>query len=400
MTERPPLRTVRRMPLRAPDALVTAAVAGAMVLTISVASEDGATEPDVLAYLLGLTVAALLPARRRWPMGVLIGSVGVLLSYFALGYPAFAPAVALAAATYYAALAGHIRSAAVLLAGVLTFGVGWQTLGEDASLASVVGTGTLADASLMAAVLLLGEAVRSRRAWAAEVRRRLARADADRERDAARRVEEERLRIARELHDVVAHTIAALNVQAGVAADQIDDEPEQAKAALRTVRRASREAIAELKATVGLLRNGGGGDAPRAPAPGLAGLDGLVRTAAAAGVEVGVSVAGAERPLPAAIDLTAYRIVQESLTNVVRHARACSVTVHLGYDTDALVVRVHDDGRGEATTGDHRGAFNGSPGYGLVGMRERAAALGGTLEAGPAPQGGFCVSARLPTGAP
>jgi signal transduction histidine kinase len=376
------------MPPNAADALITAAVAGAMVLTISVASEKGAREPGAFAYLLGLTVAALLPARRRWPLGVLVGSVGVLLVYFALGYPAFAPAVALAAATYYAALAGHIRAAAVLLAGLLLFGVGWQTLAEDSSLASVVGTGTLADASLLAAVLLLGEAVRSRRAWAEEVRRRLERAEADRERDAARRVEEERLRIARELHDVVAHTIAALNVHAGVAADQIDDDPEQAKAALRTVRRASREAIAELKATVGLLRDGDD-DAPRAPAPGLAGLDALVRTAAAAGVKVSVSVAGGERPLPGAIDLTAFRIVQESLTNVVRHAHAGSATVLIRYDPDALEVRVADDGRGAAV--------NGSRGYGLVGMRERAAALGGTLEAGPAPDGGFRVSARLPT---
>jgi signal transduction histidine kinase len=375
------------MPPKAADALITAALAGAMVLTISVASEDGAREPDALAYLLGLTVAALLPARRRWPLGVLLGSVGVLLTYFALGYPAFAPAVALAVAAYYAAVAGHIRSAAVLLAGLLLFGVGWQTLGEDSSLASVVGTGTLADASLMAAVLLLGEAVRSRRAWAEEVRARLERAEADRERDAGRRVEEERLRIARELHDVVAHTIAALNVQAAVAADQIDDEPEQAKAALRTVRRASREAIAELKATVGLLR--GGDDAPRTPAPGLAGLDGLVRTAAAAGVKVDVSVAGSERALPGAIDLTAYRIVQESLTNAVRHAQAGTATVQLRYEADGIEVRVHDDGRGTAVNGSH--------GYGLVGMRERAAALGGTLEAGPAAEGGFRVSARMPT---
>jgi signal transduction histidine kinase len=370
------------------DVAVAALVAVAMTVTIAVASEEDATRtPDVLAYLLGLTVAALLLARRRWPMGVLIGSVGVLFVYYGLDYPAFSPAVPLAAAAYFAAAAGHIRAAATLLAGVIVFGLGWQTLGEDSSLATVVRTGPIADAALLAAVLLLGEAVRSRRAWAEEVRGRLQRAEEDREREAARRVAEERLRIARELHDVIAHTVAGLNVQAGVAIDVIDEAPEQAKRSLRTIREQSRAAMAELKATVGLLR-GGAADAPRTPAPGLAGLDALAETA---GVRVDVSVAGAVRPLPAAIDLTAYRILQESITNVVRHAHASTATVLVRYDPDAIVVQVDDDGRG-STAG-----VNGAGGYGLVGMRERVTAVGGTLEAGPRPGGGFRVRALLPT---
>jgi signal transduction histidine kinase len=273
---------------------------------------------------------------------------------------------------------------------VVISGASWQTLGEDASLLSVLGTQTLADAGLLATVLLLGEAVRNRRAWAQEVRRRLERAEEDREREAARRVAEERLRIARELHDVMAHTVATLNVQAGVAADVIDDAPEQAKASLRTIREQSREAMAELRATVGLLR-GGAIDAPRAPAPGLAGLDALVQMATGAGVEVDVSVAGAVRPLPAAIDLTAYRILQESLTNVVQHAHATAASVLVRYDADAIVLQVEDDGHGPAHAG------NGASGFGLVGMRERAAALGGILDAGPRPGGGFRVHAQLPT---
>jgi signal transduction histidine kinase len=374
------------------DAGVAAVVAVAITLTIGVATEEDATRsPDALAYLLGLTVAALLLARRQWPMGVLIGSIGVLFVYYSLQYPAFSPAVPLAAAAYFAAAAGHIRPAATILGGVVVFGVGWQTLGEDKSLASVVGTGTLADIALLAAVLLLGEAVRNRRAWAEEVRLRLRRAEEDRERDAARRVEEERLRIARELHDVLAHTVAGLNVQAGVAGDVIDDDPEQAKSALRMIREQSRAAMAELKATVGLLR-AGATDAPRSPAPGLAELEALVQTAAGAGVEIEVSVAGGARPLPAAIDLTAYRILQESLTNVVRHAHASTARVLVRYDPDALVVQVDDDGRGAAQTA------NGAGRYGLIGMRERAAAVGGTLETGQRPGGGFRVHAELPTG--
>jgi signal transduction histidine kinase len=347
------------------DLAVVAAVAVAMTLTISVAEEADATRsPDVLAYLLGLTVAALLLARRQWPMGVLVGSVGVLFIYYGINYPAFSPAVPLAAAAYFAALAGHIRAAATIAAGVVLFGVGWQTAGEDKALASVLGTDTLADAALLAAVLLLGEAVRNRRAWADQV--------------AERRVQEERLRIARELHDLMAHTVAALNVQAGVAADVVDDSPEQAKEALRTIRERSRDAIAELKATVGILRD--------APAPGLAGLDSLVQMVSGAGVAVDVSVAGAVRPLPGTVDLTAYRIVQESLTNVVRHAHATEATVAVRYEPDGLVVEVSDNGRG---------GVNGA-GHGLTGMRERAASIGGTLEAGPAPGGGFRVHAALP----
>jgi len=387
MTPRPRWRTVRGVPNRLSptlvDAAVVVAVAAAMTLTISVATEESTREPDLVAYLLGLTVAALLAARRRWPMGVLVGSVGVLLVYYALDYPAFAPAVPLAAAAYFAAVAGHIRAAAVLLAGILLVGVAWQTLGEHTSLASVLGVNTLADTALLAAVLLLGEAVRNRRAWAEEVRART-------ERDAARRVEEERLRIAHELHDVMAHTIAALNVQAAVAADVIDDAPDQARASLDAIREGSREAMAELRAAVGLLR-GGGEDSSRAPAPRLDELEGLAQMVRGAGVKLNVEVAGAVRGLPGAVDLTAYRIVQESLTNVVRHARASTANVVVRYEADAVTLRVEDDGRGGAAA---------AAGHGIAGMRERAAALGGTLQAGPAPRGGFRVLARLPTQVP
>jgi signal transduction histidine kinase len=379
---------LRSLPERVVDAGAAAAVAVAMTLTISVATEEDASRsPDVLAYLLGLSMAGFLFLRRRWPMGVLIASTGVLMIYYSVDYPAFSPAVPLAAAAYFAASAGQLLPAATLLSGIVLVSASWQTVGEDTSLGTVVGQGLLTDAALMAAVLLLGEAVRNRRAWAEEVRARLRRADEEREREAARRVAEERLRIARELHDVMAHTIAALNVQAGVAADVIDDAPEEARASMRTIREQSREAMTELKAAVGVLR-GSDPDAPRAPAPGLAGVDGLVRTASGAGLKVDLAVSGAARPLPGAVDLTAYRIVQESLTNVVRHAGASAATVAIRYEPDAVVVEVDDDGRGP------NGAAPG--GFGLMGMRERAAAVGGTFHAGPGPGGGFRVSARLP----
>jgi signal transduction histidine kinase len=375
------------------DACLALTVAAAMVLTIGIAEEPGAgRSPDVLAYLLGISVAALLLLRRRWPLGVLIASIGVLSVYFGLDYPAFSAAVPLAAAAYSAAVAGKGLAAAAALGAFVVIAGSVARLDEGDSLAEVLREGLITDAALLAAVLLLGEAVRNRRAWAEEVRARLRRAQQDRDREADRRVQEERLRIAREMHDVLAHTIAAINVQAGVAGDVIDDAPDKARASLQDIRRQSRDAIAELKATVGVLREGGAA-APRAPAPGLAELDGLVETAAGAGLHVEVSVAGAARPLPGTVDLAAYRIVQESLTNVVRHAKASAATVSVRYDPDAVMVEVTDNGSGEAN-----GAGGEHDGHGLIGMRERATAVGGTLRVGTAPGGGYLVRATLPTG--
>jgi signal transduction histidine kinase len=384
---------IRELPPRALDAGLVLAVAAAMVLTISLAEEPGAgRSPDVLAYLLGLSVAAVLLLRRRWPLGVLIASIGVLSVYFGLDYDAFSAAVPLAAAAYSAAVAGKSLPAAAALGAFVVIGGSVARLDEGDSLAEVLREGLITDAALLAAVLLLGEAVRNRRAWAEEVRARLRRAEQDREREAERRVQQERLRIAREMHDVLAHTIAAINVQAGVADDVIEDAPDKARASLQDIRRQSRDAIAELKATVGVLREGGSA-APRAPAPGLAELDGLVEMAARAGVRVEVAVAGAARPLPGTVDLAAYRIVQESLTNVVRHAHASAATVSVRYDPEAVVLEVQDDGSGQ-----NNGAGGEHDGHGLIGMRERATAVGGTLRVGKAPGGGYLVQATLPTG--
>lgn len=359
------------------DLALSAALALVMTLTIAAASEADSREPDALAYAIGLTVALVLPLRRRWPIGTIAATIAVLMSYYSLGYPAFLPALPLAPAAYFAARAGRALPASALLGGFVVFSTLYQTVGEGNSLSSVLGASTLQDAAMLGVVLLLGETVRSRRAWSEEVRERL-RVEAD------RRLEEQRLGIARELHDVMAHTITAVSVQASVAADVIDDDPAEAKTALRAIRSQSAQALSELRAAVGVLR---AGDAPRAPAPGLDALGGLVAMTSGAGVAVDVTVDGEARALPAAIELTAYRIVQESLTNVVRHARATAARVVLRYAPEALVVEVTDDGTADA----------GAPGFGLAGMRERAAAVGGTLDAGGAPGGGFRVHAHLPT---
>jgi signal transduction histidine kinase len=197
------------------------------------------------------------------------------------------------------------------------------------------------------------------------------------------------MRIARELHDVLAHSISVINVQAGVALHLLERQPEQARPALVAITQASRDALRELRATLGVLR-GAGDEDPRAPAPTLARLDDLVSNASTAGVQVQVNVTGAERPLPPGVDLAAYRIAQESLTNVARHARPASATLSIAYGAEELVVEVQDDGRAAPEARAVR------EGHGLIGMRERAASVGGQLEAGPRPEGGFRVRARLP----
>lgn len=378
---RPPAQGLPLAAMRT-DLGVAAALAAAITLTIAGVTEPDARAPDALAYLLGLAAAAWVFLRRAYPVGALIGTIATLLLYYEIGYPAFSPAVALTPTAFFAALAGRAVPAGCILGFAVAFSTGWRVLVDEMALDTVLGTNSLADVALFAAVIFLGEAVRTRRSWGEEVRVR--------ERlEAAQRAEDERLRIARELHDVMAHTIVGVSVQASVAADVIDDAPEAAKEALRAIRQQSTEAMAELRAVVGVLREGEG-TAPRTPAPGLDGLDGLVELTHGAGVEVDLAIDGPARPLPKAIDMTAYRIIQESLTNVIRHAGVAAARVHVRYDPGALVLEIADDGTGAATNGT-------GGGHGLAGMRERAAAVGGELTAGRAPQGGFRVRATLPT---
>jgi signal transduction histidine kinase len=412
--------------------LSIAVVAGATgAYRVAVAANPSDHQPDALAYTLAAGMALALLARRRQPLATLVVVFLLWVAYHRAEYPGGAPAPALWVAMFTAGAAERQRGPLLITAMFV--------IGSDMAARTSDGAVPLLDTSLdsstvvLLAALLLGELVHGRRKLAR-------RAERDRRLEAERRVGEERLRIARELHDVMAHTIAVITVQAGVAADMLDRSPERSSAALAAIRGASREAMAELKATVGLLRQpvaappadpgGEAGDrrsgtvdrggeagargqapvgrgrragrrggrertgaAPPAPAPGLAQLDDLVGMAEGAGLRVDLGVDGPLRALPAAVEMTAYRIVQESLTNVLRHARAATtVTVRIGYQADGMVVEIGDDGHG---TGSHA-ASNGG-GYGLLGMRERAAAVGGRLEAGPAPSGGFTVRAWLPT---
>ncbi|MFG2680603.1 sensor histidine kinase [Streptomyces sp. NPDC048392] len=239
-----------------------------------------------------------------------------------------------------------------------------------------------------------GSMTRLRRAYLASVQARAEHAERTREEEARLRVTEERMRIARELHDVVAHHLALANAQAGTAAHFALTDPQRTKKILTALTGTTSSALRELKATLGLLRHDGGPDsASLEPAPGLARLPELVSTCASAGLTVTVTTTGRPRPLTAGADLAAFRIVQEALTNATKHAAADSAHVHLAYEELGLLITVTNDGPSRAT--DAAPAAPGQ-GFGIMGMRERARTVGGESRAGPLPEGGFEVSASLP----
>jgi signal transduction histidine kinase len=333
---------------------------------------------DALAVVLVLLGPAALAVRDRWPLVAVAVSMASAIVYLGLGYPYGPIFLSVIVAVVYAVLAGRRRATWVLS------GVGFAGYLVAAQLDPSSGDGSLLlKGSLVAAwlmvVLAVAELVRSRR----DTIRERARAE-DEERQ--RRVGEQRLELAQELHDVLAHHISLINVQAGVALHLIDEQPERARPALADIKQASREALRELRGALDILRRGEA--APRAPAPRLAELDRLVATVAASGLDVTLDDQGRPAELPAAVELAAYRIVQEALTNVSRHAAARSARVTVRYG-DEVVIEVVDDGVGGPAVA----------GNGITGMRERAGALGGSVEAGPAPGGGFRVAARLPVAA-
>jgi signal transduction histidine kinase len=332
---------------------------------------------DRLGY--GLIVAAVLPlvVRRRWPLLTLGLSAAALVAYLALRYPygpvLLGPLVGVytAGATMPVArslAASGLAALALLLPALAAAGARPVTAVQDLAWA-------------MAWVLV---------PWAVGAVVRLQRISLvrDREADDRRRAYEQRLQIAREVHDVVGHGLAVISMQAGVALHVLDRRPEQAALALEAIRQASKESLDELRSTLAVFRQPDVDG--RRPGPGLDEIEGLASVVAESGLPVDVRIIGERTGVPAAVEAAAYRIVQESLTNVVRHAGASRATVRVTCDPAQVVVEVTDDGRARASPGRRPGA------HGIAGMRERAAALGGELEAGPRPPAGFRVRACLP----
>lgn len=358
-------------------------LAAAVLFMVGIATENRAdtrsfTGPGELVLLVGAALVLPIAVRRIWPLPVLLvvsaGLVLATLSGMAWGDSGVAFVLPLALALYTVALLERKRTAVLALAACL--------IGTTAAIGFTSGPWTdgvfLFDWLLIVATWAAGRAMRARRAYAASTTEQLAR----------QAVADERLRIARELHDIVAHSLSLISVKAAVANHVAQERPEEAQDALRIIADTSRDTLTEMRRLLGVLRSDGV-DPELAPSPGLAGLAELADRAGLAGVRVDLEVRG-ERQLPDGVELSVYRIVQEGLTNVVKHAAPAHCKVSVDTDDHEVRIEIVDDGPGVRT-------LPGSAhGHGLIGMRERVMMYDGVFSAGPRAAGGFGVSARLP----
>ncbi len=370
---------VRRWRAAGPDVAIAAAV---LVVALVGSGHVGIFQPsrrplDAVGYALIAAAGVALLGRRRRPMLVFTAVTALTAAYLALRYPYGPFFLALAVATATVAMETSQRrsmtAVGVAMLATLGAGVAGSALGPQG-----------------VEPWVLGWPVWLAIPWSAGIALRTAR-DAARRAEAqlrARREYEERMAIAREVHDVVGHGLSVINMQAAIALHVLERKPEAAKPALEAIKQASKDALDDLRGTLALVRDDT--SAERGPAPGLGQLEELARATGGDRLPVTLRVSGDQSAPPAGVQRAAYRIVQESLTNVLRHAAATRAEVSLVVAADAVELKVTDDGVGAASAA-HQGA-----GHGLAGMRERAAALGGTLTAGPGEAGGFRVSARLP----
>jgi signal transduction histidine kinase len=374
------------------DALLAGALTVIAVVTLALAEpEPPMREATWAAYVLAVIAMGSIAWRRRHPATVLLvattATVALTVSSFAEAGTPFAVMIA-----FYSVASGEGRRSRWLGAGVLVAALAvLQVLDERSGFTE----GDLAaNVIIFSSVWVIGEHVRSRRqrlAFAEERADRLVREQEERER---RAVTDERLRIAQELHDVVAHAMSVITVQAGVGAHVIDSQPAEAKKALAAIETTGRTALQELRRMVGLLRQDGDPKGERSPTPGLEDIEPLLARVRAAGTPVQLRWEGpAADTVPSSVSCSGYRVVQESLTNVLKHAGRASVELTVTVEADGARIEVLDDGRGAASRPD------GHPeGYGLRGMRERVEVFGGTLQCGPRAGGGFMVRAWFPFG--
>ncbi|MFG2044643.1 sensor histidine kinase [Dactylosporangium sp. NPDC048998] len=372
--------------------------------TVAKVAAEGAPRPLTdfgnLGFALLVVSGLVVTVRRRWPVPVFVTAALASLVYYGLDFPDGPGWLGLFVALYTLAAYGDGRRSLVIAGvGTTALAVGWLIDADGIQPHAAIGWVFFRiGASVMSAAL--GESVRSRRVIAAEAQERAERAERTREEEARARVDAERLRIAREVHDTVAHAIAIINVQSGVTAHVLDKRPERAREALQAIEQTSSRALREMRAILGVLRDDSDG---RLPHPGLEQIDELTAKARDAGLDVTLEAASPATPLPSAVGSAAYRILQESITNVIRHVGPTRVTVALNPGIDVLEIRVTDEGR-RTGSDDHctdRSSGNGTDpsakaGRGILGMRERCQLLGGELDARPTPGGGFEVTARLP----
>lgn len=381
-----------RLPVAVQDVLLGLVVAVMQVQGTLAKPADPGDRPLTTAGFALLIVSGLaLCVRRKWPTAVVLTAAAASLAYYTIGFADGPGWIGLFVALYTLTAYGDGRRSLVIAATVITvLAAGWLVLAAGIEPRAAIGWVFFRiAASVMAAAL--GESTRSRRAEAAEALERARQAEHSREEEARARVNAERLRIAREVHDTVAHAIAVINVHAGVTAYLLEKRPERAREALVTIEQTSGQALREMRAILGVLRETEDGREPR---PGWDHVDGLLAMAREAGLDVKLDNGSGPGRLPSAVDHTVYRIVQESITNVIRHVGPARVTVALDCGADSLELRVTDDG-GVPSAAVLGVAAEGS-GRGIVGMRERCGLLGGELTAGPREAGGFEVRAWLP----
>jgi signal transduction histidine kinase len=368
-------------------ALAVAATAAGFALLAAALPLDPGSPRAVAAYLLVAAHTLPIAVRRRFPLPALAWGLATGVAFAALALSLVVLTFTILVYVYTAAarcprrvsLAGLAATEVVL---VLVWLARPRSIGDRSTL--------VLDGLIVAAAWWLGDGTRRRQEAIVAAQERAVELEMAREELARRAVTEERLRIARELHDVVAHSMSIVAVQAGVGVHVLDSQPEEARRALAAVEATSHQALVEMRRLLGVLRQEAEPRGSLAPAPGLADVEALAAEVARAGVRVEVRIEGTPAELPAGLDLSAYRIVQEALTNVVRHAGPATARVAVRYGPDRVAVEVVDDGRGGDPDGQDRG------GQGIVGMRERAALYGGSLEAGPLSGGGFRVAASLP----
>jgi signal transduction histidine kinase len=388
------------------DAVVAAGFVAFGLASLPLAWPEPAPVPAAVAVVLVVALFAPLAWRRRAPVATLAAVTAAAVVYFITGLPQnpwFGNGWLLAA--YSVGVYGDARwrgwaragSAAALTLLVVAEGVAQGAAGGSPLPGNpALGYGLVIAGNVVFVtwIWLFGDAVRAGREREAELAERTRQLEIERETNARRAVLDERVRIARELHDVVAHHVSLMGVQAGAARRVLHQRPEQAEQALSAIEAASRDAVRELHRLLGFLRHEREQEQDGlAPQPSLRRIDALVAQMREAGLPVALEVAGEERPLPPAVDLSAYRIVQEALTNALRHAGPASATVRLRYGARDLLVEVIDDGRG-ADADAHGAPATG--GAGLVGMRERVGLLGGRLRIERPAGGGFAVRAELP----
>ena len=325
-------------------------------------------------------------------MAALVASLAAFATYQVIGFPPDvllgAVLVILYSVAVYAPRRTALITGAIVIPAMLLFVLVGAVFTDDVQARDLI-----PNAVVLIAIWVMGSAMRARRAQAEALESRAALLESERESKARLAVADERARIARELHDVVTHSVSLMVVQAGAARRVLETSPDQAKEALVTVESTGRQALVEMRRLLGVLRTEDDATGALEPQPGIDQLGTLLTGIRSAGLPVELVVEGEARPLPAGVDLSAYRIVQEALTNILKHAGPARAEVRLRYGSDALEVRVADDGRGG--TGQPADAGK-EPGHGLVGMRERVALFGGELRAGPGQSGGYAVTARLP----